>query len=244
MNRDLESMKLVFHSDAVNGLDVFSMIRKNFISLSRPDEIVYRGKKTSVKQFEKIAVSRKVWGGGLVYNNFEFQYAGVFGRDLRILEITALEKISKADWDFWANSFLGNSGFIQGWIFEQHYDYWQNAESTLVYTVEKRDYSGLPMVSNGLSYPNEKMIIDVSKNPGRWIFCDDYVEAIGSTMWLSDLFWDRVGKDKKENLLSDSSISSSVMACNVLKVVANDAVFVDESTSLIQDHLRAVLYGN
>ena len=107
------------------------------------------------------------------------------------------EKIPGAahSWDSWVSPFLDELGFVQAWVSDVEYDHGQNASDPIEYTAVGRDYSHLPLKSNGLPFPLEQQVIDTSANPGRWTMRIGYIEAIGSTMWLGKNFWNAVGKE-------------------------------------------------
>ncbi|WP_240791765.1 MULTISPECIES: hypothetical protein [Pseudomonas] len=62
---------------------------------------------------------------------------------------------------------FGVQGFIQAWVSDIDYDFWQNATDPLEYECAGRSLFGLPMKSNGLPPPLDQMEIDTSGNPGR-----------------------------------------------------------------------------
>lgn len=132
---------------------------------------------------------------------------------------------------------------MQAWVSDVEYDYWQNILWPSTYQLAGREYLHLPMKSNGLPSPLEEQIIDVSGNPGRWIFHDGYIESIGSCMWLGEHFWNYVGQDKKQKLFAESWIRTEVLESGVVKLIAADECFMDESTADKQDRLRGALYG-
>jgi hypothetical protein len=85
--------------------------------------------------------------------------------------------------------------------------------------------------------------IDISNNPGRWISKSGYREAIGSTMWLSPLFWNQVGINSKEDELSANGFDVQYLDNGVIKVVAAERCFCDETTEEVQRKLRSILYS-
>ena len=139
---------------------------------------------------------------------------------------------------------LGVEGFIQAWVSDVEYDFWQNATDPLEYECVGRPLSGLPMKSNGLPPPLDQMEIDTSGNPGRNVLRQGYIEAIGSTMWLGNLFWERVGVDRFASISLLESQEFKVYECGrLLKVVTSDKVFSDDSTLEKQRALRQILFG-
>jgi hypothetical protein len=83
-----------------------------------------------------------------------------------------------------------------GWLADAEYSYWQNAQDPLQYRAAGRDFEHLPRKSNGLPYPLEQSIIDVSSNPGRRILRHGYIETVGSVMWLGQAFWELVNSSR------------------------------------------------
>lgn len=172
-----------------------------------------------------------------------FNYGAVANAELCQIIIT--EKIAGAaiDWEQWVAPFIISTHFVQAWVADVEYDKWQNAEDPLIYKAANRDYSSLPMRSNGLPPPVEQMVVDISKNPGRWEFRSGYIEALGSEMWLSDLFWKYVGLDHKERLAGFLPVKLTQVTDDVIHVSVSGTSFADESTRDLQDQLRSVLYN-
>lgn len=88
------------------------------------------------------------------------------------------------------------------------------------------------------------MEIDTSRNPGRNVLRQGYIEAIGSTMWLGNLFWERVGVDRVASISLLESQGIKVCECdNFFKIITSDEVFSDGSTAEKQRALRQILFG-
>jgi len=187
-------------------------------------------------------VERTQKWGQLETAELSFQFGIVGGYDQCFITITENVAGAAINWDAWAKPFLEEPSFVQAWIHDVEYDYWQNAKDVLQYKVAKRDYSHLPMVSNGLPPPVEQKIIDTSKNPGRWTIEKGYVEAVGATMWLGPLFWDRIGHDSSEQIKSTEWLQSEVMDNGILRIQAQPNSFQDDSTADLQNRLRECLY--
>jgi hypothetical protein len=172
-----------------------------------------------------------------------FQYSAIADAELCYVDIKEKVPGAAVDWEKWAAAFIVCPHFVQAWIADVEYDKWQNAEDPLIYKAANRDYSYLPMRSNGLPPPVEQMVIDISQNPGRWEFRSGYIEAVGSVMWLGDLFWQYVGSNHKERLAEFSLAKIEQLTENVLRIEVSGTSFEDYSTRDIQDRLRNVLYG-
>lgn len=145
-------------------------------------------------------------------------------------------------WDELASDFLEKAIFVQAWISDNEYAFWQNAADPLQYEANGRSYEGLPMKSNGLPPPLEQMEIDISANPGRRIIRAGYVEAIGHRMWLGPEFFSLVPGAQRDTLLSESWFHTLELENGVLELTVQDEPFVDDVTAETQNRLRAILF--
>lgn len=171
-----------------------------------------------------------------------FHYGVVADAELCYVEIEEKTPGAAIDWEQWVVPFVGSPHFVQAWIADAEYDKWQNAQDPLIYKAANRDYSSLPMRSNGLPPPVAQVVVDISQNPGRWEFRSGYIEAVGSVMWLSGLFWRYVCIDHKERLAGFSQASIKQVAEDVVRISISETSFTDQSTRNLQDRLRNVLY--
>lgn len=182
--------------------------------------------------------SRSIEAGGM-----SFRFGHVVALKHSFISIEEVIAGSAISWADWVAPFLAVDGFVQAWLSDVDYDYWQNARDPLQYQAMGRSYSNLPMKSNGLPPPLEQVEIDTSSNPGRWSLQSGYVEAIGATMWLGTPFWESVGENHKNALLSEHGLTVRSMGRDIIQVVASEKCFFDESTKEKQNHFRTVLYG-
>lgn len=145
-------------------------------------------------------------------------------------------------WEDVAMSFAPLLGFRQAFIYDLDYDLWQNMRSIQYYELEGRDYFHLPQRHNNLPPPLDEMIIDTRRNPGRYVFRQGYLEAVGSTMWLGADFWTLVGEHRRDELLTADWADVREVAPGVLRVQVAPEPFCDDSTADLQNRLRAALY--
>ncbi|MBX5050750.1 hypothetical protein [Rhizobium lentis] len=190
---------------------------------------------TSVEKIDRL---REVETSSLI-----FSYGAVADCDHCFLKIEETSAGASVDWDLWVAPFLVSPHFVQAWVADVEYDKWQNAEDLIIYKAANRDYSALPMRSNGLPPPLQQMVVDISHNPGRWLLRSGYVEAVGSVMWLSDIFWSYVGRRNKERLSTVTPIEIRQVTENVIRVCVSESTFTEASSPEVQDRLREVLYG-
>jgi hypothetical protein len=141
-----------------------------------------------------------------------------------------------------AGSLLSCEGFVQACVVNSDYSFWQNAADPLQYQVAGRSMAGLPMISNGLPAPLQKLVVDTSGNPGRRSLKGGYVEMVGHVMWFGPRFWALRGTFRRDNLLACSDFRTSEMRHGVLRMVAAETPFNDESSGPTQDRLRKLLF--
>ncbi|MGO4569695.1 hypothetical protein AB4Z52_32820 [Rhizobium sp. 2YAF20] len=172
-----------------------------------------------------------------------FQYGAIADAELCYVEITEKAACAAIDWERWAAPFIVSPHFVQAWVADVEYDKWQNAEDPLIYKVANRNYSTLPMRSNGFPPPVERMIVDISQNPGRWKFHSGYIEALGSVMWFSELFWGYVGTAHKDRIAAIDAIEIKQMTKEVMRICVANESFTESSSREVQDRLRDALYS-
>lgn len=99
------------------------------------------------------------------------------------------------------------------------------------------------MKSSGLPPPLDKQLIDISANPGRRELQQGFVEAVGSQIWIGDLFWPRTGADKSE-VLSADWLECEVLNRGILRIKAWLELFTsaDGKQGEIQTALRELLF--
>lgn len=142
------------------------------------------------------------------------------------------------------NQFSSCSLFSQALIYEEAYSHIQNIKEPR--NMERCGFSaeGLPLIHNGASPPLDGYVIDISNNPGRCIQRIGYVEVVGSTMWLSPLFWKNSGTDKAKALkaLGDYVLDDG----DIVKIHVQDKPFTekDGKEAELQHFLLNVLFGD
>lgn len=173
---------------------------------------------------------------------FQFHLSSVGNSNLDLFAVMA-EAPTGISWDEWANAFIAVPNFVMGWTVDVEYDHWQNAKDPLEYTAVHRPYSHLPMTSNGLPPPLEQQIIDTSHNPGRRLFREGYVEAVGAIMWLGAPFWSSVGSNKLQ-VEATSWLDVSHPTPSVTRIQSSDRCFTrDEGEGrTVQTNLRRLLF--
>jgi hypothetical protein len=145
------------------------------------------------------------------------------------------------NWNQLVEAFFNKATFIQAWISDIEYEFWQNAKDPMQYQAYNRSYTGLPMKSNGLPPPLEQQEIDISQNPGRRIIRDGFIEAVGSTMWLSEEFWKKtgVGNGKVMEIFSDKY---EYIGKNIFRLQVSPEPFKNTDSIDLQKKIRNALF--
>lgn len=238
------SLEIVFNYMAIEPVIIWhKLLESHSDFVSRDEKGNLSGINITISNIEDEIKKRRKPHFGLEFKNAVFEYGGVGSCNLFFLEISkCITDIEDAY--LWIKPFLELDSFIQGRVFDEEYERWQNAEDVLQYTAVGKSYKHLPMVSNGLPYPLEQMVIDVSMNLGRRILCDGYIESIGSTMWLGKQFWELTGTDKLSVLNAEWLECQQYEVSEVLVVKSQGFVFINSKSKEgeIQEKLRKLLF--
>ncbi|MBD9466233.1 hypothetical protein IB266_24480 [Pseudomonas sp. Pdm06] len=239
----MKRFKFVFDVESISGLQMLVLVEEVLNKFSSPVVFFLHGNKADIKTLEKKILKKKSWPSGLVSGGFEIRFGLLPALGYCFLVLEELESHDNTELDEKIKPILCVEGFIQAWVSDVEYDFWQNATDPLEYEGSGRSLSGLPMRSNGLPPPLDQMEVDISGNPGRNVHRQGYIEAIGSTMWLGNLFWDRVGVDRLVSISLLECQGVKVYECGrFFKVVTSDEVFFDDSTLEKQRALRQILF--
>ncbi len=172
------------------------------------------------------------------FDRGSFDWATLRAYNVSFLQIATSIK-SVVDADRWMESLTRLPSFVLGRLYDEEYDFWQNASDPLEYRARSRLYSHLPTRSNGLPPPLEQMEIDTSKNPGRRELRNGLIEAVGSPMWFSAEFLDRMGLTQSE-LRSQSWLDAERLVSGVWKVSVQGSPFdsAEGEQGILQDKVR------
>lgn len=173
---------------------------------------------------------------------FSFSLGSVGGDKIQQLIINQEQKV-KVNWDFWIRQLSVFGIFVYAWKYDDDFSFWQNNNSIDSYKRHEKLYGHLPMKQSGQPFPCEQIIIDTSKNPGRNIFKQGYVEAVGSTMWLGNEFFPLTGANK-EAVKSINWLDVNELKPGILKIKAQENCFTQsEGTEAdLQNKMRDLLY--
>lgn len=200
------------------------------------------GKSIPVESYLKHVEKSERWSIPVEAGGLLFQFGNVCSLNHSFVIIEEINAGAAVSWEHWIQPFLAEASFLQAWVADVEYDYWQNARDPIEYEAAGRSYAHLPTKSNGLPPPLTQTEIDTSNNPGRWCLKSGYIEAIGSTMWFSKSFWALVGDASRNALLSAKWLDVQFLGDGITKIISAEHCFCDVSTKDIQDKLRAALY--
>lgn len=224
----------------VSHLDALRMLVNKMQELGISSTFLESEKPVSADLVLRRVEKGRGWGH-LETANLSFQY-GVVASDAHCFVLIQEKSPNSAgEWDEWVEVFAKQCGFVQGWVSDVEYNHWQNARDPAEYEIAGRDFSHFPMVSNGLPPPLQRLEIDTSKNPGRWVLRPGYVEAVGSVMWLSDLFWGNVGKSRR-NFSCPEWVHVTEPMKGIWRIQVMEQSFNSEDTADTQNQLRGFLY--
>jgi len=236
------SLEIIISFMVESPSSIWEVIHQSHKNILHDDGVCdFSGSNCKVKDVPtKIKISKRP-DFSIIYGGGEIQYGHVKNYDHSFVHSDGLfSDLSAASSAVYP--FLCSSEFIQAMVYDKEFEFWQNAEDPLEYEDSGRSIAGLPMKSNGLPFPLEKTIIDISKNPSRRLIRDGYIEAIGSRMWLGPEFFQRVPKASRQAILSASWLEVSELESGILEIRPPKAPFVDLSTADTQNRLRHLLF--
>lgn len=233
-----EKLDIVFELNTTSDIHALQVV----IETSKFFAFFVAGQLIGVDQLRRKVEAASKWNQVLEADGLTFRFGVVQAYGQCFLQIQESRPDAAKSWGKWAHAFLGRAGFVQAWVSDCDYDYWQNAQDPLLYETAGLDYSNLPLKTNGLPPPLTRQIIDISKNPGRWSLRQGYVEAIGTPMWLGPAFFRYVGEEVRQSLLSISWPEVELGPNGVLKLTAAQSCFTDESSAALQTQLRQLIY--
>jgi hypothetical protein len=240
----MKRFKFVFDVESISGLQVLALVESLLNKLTSPAVFFLHGLEIDIKSLEMKISKKKSWPSGLTSGGFELRFGVLPALGYCFLVLEESEGHNYPELGEEVEPILSVEGFIQAWVSDVEYDFWQNATDPLEYECLGRPLSGLPMKSNGLPPPLDQLEIDTSGNPGRTVLRQGYIEAIGSTMWLGKRFWERVGVERSSSISLLKSQGFKVYEFgDVFKVVASDQIFSDTSALEKQRALRQILFG-
>lgn len=241
MNTSAEQLELVFELGSRAADDVAKRVIEA-LHLSGKSVGLYEKQMTAQAAIDKITEDGKP-SFNIETDGAFIHFSTVRAFQLQSLTVGMSESCPLSVWQEIAGPFLGYKGFVQGCLVNSDYSFWQNAADPLQYQAAGRSLAGLPMISNGLPKPLQKLVIDTSVNPGRRTLRVGYIEMVGHVMWFGPRFRALAGISRRQDLLACANLRTSEMRHDILRTIVSESAFVDESSKEAQNSLRRLLFG-
>lgn len=226
-----------------SSFEIWQKVTSNWLELESESYFTRTdGTKISASELNERLNAGLNWPGPLEFANLRFLVVALPAMQQTIITIEEKLTGAKGSWDKWIAPFVSEPAFVQAWVIGADYDFWQNASDPIEYQVAGRNFSHLPMKSNGFPFPLEAKIIDTSYNPARVEIKSGYVEAIGTEMWIGHNLMLRLGKRLNKFPQIHENFSFHYITSNVFRIVS-PVLFDDaEASSQIQRNFRCFLY--
>lgn len=236
-----DKVEMVFRLDSLNAVDV---ARQGLDALGLQDAQV----KLYGKGMNANTALQKIAKDGKPFFNIETDSASIHFSTMKAYQQQLLTIYKKAGlelsaWEKVVESFMGYEGFTLACLQNDEYMLWQNAADPLQYQAAGRSYNHLPLISNGLPSPLQKLVVDTSRNPGRRIIKIGYVEMVGHVMWFGKPFWSLVGERHREAVLTSVAYQITQMPNEIVRVIASNQPFSDDTSKAEQEDLRRLLFS-
>jgi hypothetical protein len=145
------------------------------------------------------------------------------------------------DWNIVVNNFKDQINFIYAFIYDEDYAFSQNEGDPK----RLKYYKSQPHNSVIINHPSlaDFKIIDISFNPGRFEEKSEFIQAIGSTMWLGSPFWDFT-ETSIAQITSTPWLQVEQIGESIVKIIAQDKCFTSDvgEEKILQENLRALLF--
>lgn len=191
--------------------------------------------------FEGDAIEVFRWGDYFV-SYVGFNHPNVHTRQFYVAGDQSLLRAAEQ----WVNVFTGYPSFLQAYVVDARFDYFQNCRQLAGFRHYREPLDGYSLIDNDLPPPYQEKIVDVTKNTGRrvnHVKPNRYTEVVAATMWFGETFWPRVGKAKDSFSLDPRLGTVREVGSGVLNIVAADKPFDSVSQYEKLDALRVAIYG-
>lgn len=238
-----EQLEVVLRLGSINDVEALQDLLAVAEKLDCLSEVEFGSKKLGASDFLSHVVKTGKWSHEIRICKFRLRFGIVTAWNHCFISVAQTDSEKTVDWYAWLSPFLKKKGFVQAWLADCEFDYWQNAEQPIQYELAGRDYSGLPLISNGLPPPLNAKWIDISNNPGRRLIKNGYVEAIGEKMWLSLDFEKKIGGIDAARLRAAGWSVDAKNATGGTILTAPSGSFREGAAIEDQRRLRSALYA-
>lgn len=234
----MQRVEFIYRLGEQGATSIWGSISKLLERMTSIDSLLFYENRVSLSTIDKKLTDRDSFN--ISCGNLTFHVVTVANYDHVLFQVESQK--NDIDWSSWIDEFIGLKGFVQAWIVDVEYDYWQNASDPLEYKSRGKSYEGLPLKSNGLPPPLEQLEIDTSNNVGLRLICDGYVASIGAKMWFSDWFLSKINR-KIDSVIEASGGTVELLDNGIYKLEMLADVFESDSTIDQQIKLRNALYN-
>lgn len=242
MRSNQKQLEIIFGLGSISDFDALKRLMDVAQTCGSLTEVAFESTRLSASDFiDKIKKSGK-WSHEIQLGGFLLRFGVVTAWEHCFVSIKQTGLEIPINWSEWVAPFLKHPGFIQAWVIDCDFAYWQNAEQPIQYELAGRDYFDLPLISNGLPPPLRDMWIDISNNPGKRIAKQGYVEAIGEKMWLALDFFSRIGGINVDRLRSAGWTVTKEEEWGGFVLTAPNGLIREDGAIESQRKLRSALY--
>jgi hypothetical protein len=168
----------------------------------------------------------------------EFMYAHVSLWDHSLLALRNCVTDAADAWR-WCKPYSVERCFRQAFAFDNIYLNSQTMDDPAWFEGKQLPLPDLPTVRDRFG----RTVLDTSRNPGRRVIRDGYIEVVSALMWLGRPFWKLSGASRKR-VLAQSWLKCRELPNDVLQIQAWDAPFTsaEGEQGEIQVRLRELLF--
>jgi hypothetical protein len=236
-------LEMIFQLDTLDDASAARMVIGAMEGSGPPPMVQFDSGEISRAQFLEQVERTGRWPSEITSAGMAYRYGVVSAWAHCFVIVRELVPGAAGNWSERAAPFLSLPGFVQAWVSDCDFDYWQNAEEISQYEAAGRGLAGLALVSNSLPPPLEHKVIDISFNPGRRTIRQGYVEAIGERMWLGPQFRIYAGPIADDRLLA-AGWTVTAARHGITFLQAEPGSFREGASSSRQTDLRFALYGH
>lgn len=236
-------LECAFEIERVAAMDMWLLLSSTRPDILHPDLVCdLYGSALPVREIANRLVSDNKQNFTVEVEGGHFDYGPLGAYGFSRLQISKCIE-STEDASRWMEALVLLQAFLQGRLYDEEYEFWQNAKDPLEYEARNRPYDHLPRKSNGLPPPLEQMEIDTSANPGRRELHKGFIEAVGSPMWLSAALLELVDVSESD-LRYQNWLRTERLPCGVWKLDVQGSPFTsgEGKQAQLQDRLRNFLF--
>jgi len=138
--------------------EIFSMeiLKKIIFTIGNrgvADELLVDGRRIPPEKYLEKMQKEGKWSGKIQVNDFLLRFGKVASMAQYFLIIEQQTQNMPITWEDWVMPFVSEERFVQAWVSNIEFDFWQNATDILEYELAGKSYDGLQLKSNGLPFP-------------------------------------------------------------------------------------------